>query len=94
MAEEPAAAAAADIAAEAPAIYELVNGEQIVEAKDTLNKDTSLQQILHWIGFTVKANRDNLQTQLLGSFDKLLSLTKKDCQAIATDWSSRTVLNG
>jgi hypothetical protein len=40
--------------AEAPhhAPYELVNREQIVEATNALTEVTSLQQILHWIGFT------------------------------------------
>ena len=78
----------------APAAYELANGDQIVEQTDALTEDSSLQQILHWIGFTVEANRDNLQTQSLGSLDDMLLLTKKDCQAITTDWSSRTAQNG
>lgn len=91
MADEPQADA---IAPEPPAppapVHELVNGDTVVEDSDTLNEDTSLTQILHWIGFTVEANRNNLQSQSLGSFDDMLSLTEKDCQAIATDWAGRT----
>jgi len=77
-----------------PAVYELINGVQLVEAKDDLTEVTSLQQILHWIGFTIEENRENIRTQSLGSYDDIQSLTEKDCQAIATDWASRTIPNG
>ena len=49
-----------------PPPYELVDGDQIVVASDALTQEASLRQVLHWIGFTVEANRDNLQTQSLG----------------------------
>ena len=77
-----------------PAIYELVDGVQLVEATDALTQVTSLQQILHWIGFTIEDHRENICTQSLGSYNEIQSLTEKDCQAIATDWASRTVNNG
>ena len=77
-----------------PAPYELVNGEEIVVATDALTQVTSLQQILHWIGFTIEEHRENIRTQSLGSYEEIQSLTEKDCQAIATDWADRTIQNG
>ena len=77
--------AAVDEAPPPPSAYKLANGEQVVEANGALNEDTPLWQVLHWISFIVKANMDNLQTQSIGSFNEMLSLTEKDCQAIATD---------
>ena len=43
-----------------PAPYALVNGEDIVEATDDLMEVTSLQQILHWIGFTIEEHRESI----------------------------------
>ena len=77
-----------------PAPYELVDGNQLVEAANALNEVTSLQQILHWIGFTIEEHRENLRIQSLGSYEDMKSLTEKDCQAISTDWAGRTVPNG
>ena len=79
-----------DSASQAHPVYTLVQGDQIVEATDALNEDAFLQQILYWIGFRNENSRENLRVQLLGSFDEMMSLTEKDVQAIATDWSSRT----
>ena len=51
-----------------PAPYELVDGNQLVEAANALNEVTSLQQILHWIGFTIEEHRENLRIKSLGSY--------------------------
>jgi hypothetical protein len=72
-----------------PAPYELVDGEEIVKAKDALTEVASLQQILYWIVFTINEHRENIHTQSLGSYEEIQSLTKKDCQAIATDWAGQ-----
>ena len=77
-----------------PVPYELINGENIVEATDALTEATSLQQILHWIGFTIEEHRESIRTQSLGSYEEMQSLNEKDCQAIATDWAGRTIQNG
>ena len=77
-----------------PAPYELVDGNQIVEATDALNEVRSLQQILHWIGFTIEEHRENLRIQSLGSYEEMKSPTEKDCQVISIDWAGRTVPNG
>jgi hypothetical protein len=56
-----------------PALYELVDGEQIVEATDALTEVASLQQVLYWIGFTIENQRENIRTQSLGSYEEIQS---------------------
>ena len=77
-----------------PEPHALVNGEDIVVATDALMQVTSLQQILHWIGFNIEEHRENIRAQSLGLYEEIQSLTEKDCQAIATDWAGRTTQNG
>jgi hypothetical protein len=74
--------------------YVLLNDNTIVEQTDLLTEETSIDQILYWIGFDVEASRNNLRTQSLGTFSDMLSLNVKDVIAMGTDWAGRTVPNG
>ena len=96
-----AAAAAAVVLAlpaaepEATVVYALVLGEvAVAEDAPGLDNESTIQQILHWIGFRVEATRENLRMDSLGSFEEIQTLTMKDVQSIATDWSSRTAVQG
>lgn len=77
-----------------PAEYVLVLGETVVAESELLTTVSTVQQILHWIGFRVVESRENLRIDSLGSFDEIQSLTEKDVQSIATDWAGRTAVHG
>ena len=89
-----AEAAAVQVAAVVQAAYTLVLGDVNVEASPLLTEDVTIRQILHWIGFTVETNRDNLMNESVGTLADVRSLTEKDVLAFNTDWASRTQGNG
>ena len=89
-----AEAAAVQVAAVVQAAYTLVSGDVNVEASPLLTEDVTIRQILHWIGFTVETNRDNLMNESVGTLADVRSLTEKDVLAFNTDWASRTQGNG
>ena len=74
--------------------YELTLGDTIVEDSYLLTDVSTIQQILHWIGFREVETRENIRNDSIGSFDEIQSLTEKDVQAIATDWAGRTASLG
>lgn len=74
--------------------YVLVTGDVIVVDSPLLTEEETIRQILHWIGFTVEANRDNLMTESIGTLDDVLSLNQKDVIAFSTDWSNRLATAG
>lgn len=77
-----------------PAEYKLVLGKTIVDDGELLTTVTTIQQILHWIGFHIVESRENLCNNLLGSFEEIQLLTKKYVQSIATDWVGQTAALG
>ena len=93
-----AAGAAAEVVdaavAEPPVEYVLILGENVVPDSGLVTETTTIQQILHWIGFRTQTNRENLREQSLGTMNDMLSLTEKDVISIASDWSNRTAAAG
>ena len=77
-----------------PAEYELVLGDTIVVDSALLTEVSTIQQILHWIGFRQEQTRENLRNESIGSFEEIQSLTEKDVHSIATDWAGRTLVLG
>ena len=74
------------------AAYVPVIGDTIVP--DGITEAHSIIQILHWIGFRIEENRNNLIEDSLGSYGDILMLKEKDIPTMATDWGSRTQANG
>ena len=75
--------------------YELTIGDTIVEDSYLLTDVSTIQQILHWIGFREVETRENIyRNDSIGSFDEIQLLTEKDVQAIATNWAGRTASLG
>ena len=93
MAAVPPAAPPAVVAPPAGP-YVLVDGDVDVVDSPLLTEEETIRQILHWIGFTIVANRDNLMNESIGSLDDVLSLTQKDVIAFSTDWSNRQATAG
>ena len=75
-------------AANPPAPYVPVIGDVVVRAN--LNEDDAIQQILHWIGFRIDNQRQNLIDDSLGSFDDIRMLSEKDITSMAEEWSRRS----
>ena len=59
-----------------------------------ISEADSVSQILHWIGFTIDAQRENIQNDAIATFDDIKVLTEKDVTQLATDFASRTIPNG
>mmetsp|Transcript_1609 Transcript_1609/g.1666 ORF Transcript_1609/g.1666 Transcript_1609/m.1666 type:complete len:120 (-) Transcript_1609:182-541(-) len=73
----------------APTSYVMVQGHTIVIDDPLLTEVATMQQILHWIGFQIEINRNNLLNNSIGSFTDMLSLIEKDIQEITTNWANR-----
>lgn len=73
------------MAAVAP--YILVAGAAV--APVALSEDDTIGQCLYWIGFRTDAQRLNLVTDSLGTYDDIRMLSEKDISEMATDWSTR-----
>ena len=101
---DPAAQAAAALAANVPipvppppvqqAVYNLVLGPVVVVDSPLLTETETIRQILHWIGFDIRAHRTDLMNESIGNLDDVLSLNQKDVLLFNTEWSSRTAANG
>ena len=72
--------------------YIPVDGNVIVV--DGITEADSVSQILHWIGFTIDAERVAIQNDVITSFDDIKVLTEKDVTQLAIDTASRTAANG
>ena len=93
MAAQPVQPAAVQPPAQ-QATYALVLGPVVVVDSPLLTEEETIRQILHWIGFDIEANRNNLMRHSLGDLDDILSLNQKNVAAFSTDWSSRTAAHG
>ena len=72
--------------------YIPVDGNVVVV--DGITEADSVSQILHWIGFTIDAQRVAIQNHAIASFHDIKVLTEKDVTHLATDFASRTAANG
>ena len=59
-----------------------------------LNETDTMEQILHWIGFTTNAQRTNIMAGSMNSFNDVRYLAKKDINSMASKYASRTQLEG
>ena len=57
-------------------------------------EDDQIRQILTWIGFTIKAEKNTIVDDAMASYDDLLCLNTKDVTALSADFSQRSVANG
>ena len=65
-----------------------------VNAPPDLSELNTITQILHWIGFTIQAQRDNIVTDSFGAYNDIKMLNEKDIASMSIDWASRTQQNG
>ena len=72
--------------------YILVDDNVVIA--DGITEEDSVSQILHWIGFTIDAQREAIQDDAIAKFDDIKVLTEKDVTQLATDFASRTAANG
>ena len=72
--------------------YVLVTGVNPVPPG--LNETDTMDQILHWIGFTTNAQRTNIMADSMNSFNNVRFLAKKDINSMASEYASRTQLEG
>ena len=72
--------------------YIPVDGNVVVV--DGITEADSVSQILHWIGFTIDAQRVVIKNDEIATFDDIKVLTEKDVTHLATDFASRTAANG
>ena len=59
-----------------------------------LNETNTMTQILYWIGFTSNVQRTNIMADSMNSFDDVRFLAEKDINSMASEYSSRTQLEG
>ena len=73
-------------------VYEPVDGD--VNALPNLSEENTIAQILFWIGFTVRNQRNNIITDSFGAYEDIKMLNEKDISSMSVDWASRTQQNG
>ena len=57
-------------------------------------EDVAMHSILEFCEFDVVAEQNSIMADGFGSYKEMLSLTEKDIEALAKEFSARTVLNG
>ena len=73
----------------APAYVDGINAAPLV-----LNEREEILQILHWIGFTIDDQKNNLYADSIGSYGDLYILNNEDIDSMAKDYSEPTAVNG
>ena len=73
----------------APAYVNGVNAAPLV-----LNEREEILQILHWIGFTIDDQKNNIYADSIGSYGDLYTLNNEDIDSMAKDYSGRAAANG
>ena len=79
-------------AAAAAAVYIfLLNADKV---PDGINKDHSMKQILHWIGFRTDATWNAIVNDAFDSYEDIRMLTIKDIDSMATSFAALTAATG
>ena len=92
MAEQPPAVVQPPVVQPPLPVYEPVDGD--VNALPNLSEENTIAQILFWIGFTVRNQRNNIITDSFGAYGDIKMLNEKDISSMSVDWASRTQQNG
>ena len=67
--------------------YGFLNGNDTIPIG--INEDNSIQQIIHWIGFTTPNQRTSVFNDSIGSWDDIRMFSEKDMNNMARDFAGR-----
>ena len=67
--------------------YGFLNGNDTIPIG--INEDNSVQQIIHWIGFTTANQRTSVFNDSIGSWDDIRMFSEKDMNNMARDFAGR-----
>ena len=72
--------------------YDFLNGNDTIPIG--INEDNSIQQIIHWIGFTTPNQRTSVFNDSIGSWDDIRMFSEKDMNNMARDFAGRAPQGG
>ena len=72
--------------------YKIVMGNNVAIAG--IIESDIINQSLYWIGFTIDAQCQRIMTEAFGTFEDIRASNDADIDAMAKDFSSRTMQNG